>query len=805
MDAYELTTERLYRACEPVELAINTTADLPDVDEAPGQTRALEALRFGVGMPHESYNLFVMGSTGLGKHTTVLGVLEAQVAGRPPPPDWCYVNNFRAPHKPKALSVPAGTGVQLQRDMQTLVRDLLLTLPAAFESDEYQLRVTEINEEFKARQEKAFEMLVDEARKTDIVVVRTPVGYTVGPMKNGEVMEVQEFEKLPDEEKHRLEQNSAVVRQNLTQFMQNIATWHREHEHRIEQLNSEVARSKVGRLFAEAEQRYGALPEVLAFLQEVQTDLVGSVDDIRKLAANNKNPPDAGHRLTPFNRWYVNLVVDNSASPKAPVVYEDHPTYQNLVGRIEHLAQFGTLLTDFTMIKAGALHRANGGYLILDARKVLSQPFAWDTLKRVLRAREIRIQSLEQMLSVASTISIEPEPIPLDVKVVLTGERLHYYLLNELDPEFGLLFKIASDFSEDMPRTPESTLLYARTIATVQRREKLRAADRGAVARLIEQASRAAADSEKLSLHMGELVDLMREADRWASQSGDDVIGARHVDRALEARLRWSGQARERMREAILRNMRLIETSGSRVAEVNALAVVMLGKYVFGHPSRITATARLGEGEVVDIEREVELGGAVHSKGVLILSSFIAQRFAPNNPLSLSASLVFEQTYGSVEGDSASVAELCALLSALSDLPLRQDVAVTGSVNQHGAVQAVGGVNEKIEGFFDICNARGLSGSQGVIIPESNVRNLMLRAEVLEAARNGRFHVYAVSHVDQAMEVLTGQTAGAPADDGLFPEDSINGRVQRRLVELSVLRQEFARPPADGAEREPGS
>jgi predicted ATP-dependent protease len=796
---HELTVDRLYHACDPAALSFHTTAELDDLQETLGQARALGALRFGVGIRHEGYNLYVMGSAGLGKHAIVRRILEqCAVSAAVPPPDWCYVNNFRTPHKPRVLRLPAGTGVSLRQDMRALVRNLLIALPAAFDSDDYRSRVQEIKDDFKLREERAFAEIAEQARQAGIMLLRTPMGYTLAPVKKGEVIGPEEFEKLSDDEKRRIEHDSGELRQNLQRTIQKVASWHREHDQRIDQLDEEIARATVDRHFTEIDTRYRSLPDVAAFLAEVKVDLIASSKEIRRIGTEEKPSSQSLSQLAPITRYDVNVLVDNAQTCGAPVIYEDHPTYQNLVGRIEHIAQMGMLLTDFTLIKGGALHRANGGYLILDARKVLSHAFAWDAIKRALYAHELRIQSLDQMLSLASTTSLEPDPIPIDLKVVLIGDRLLYYLLNEYDPEFALLFKVEADFAEDIGRTPDTTLCYARLIATLQRREKLKPMDRNAVARLIEHAARKAEDGEKLSLHTESLLDVLRESDYWAGEAHSDVVRTEDVERAVAERLHRADQLQERMQESVLRDIHLIDTAGSRVAQINGLAVTQLGQHSFGHPSRITATARLGDGKVIDIEREVKLGGAIHSKGVLILSSFLGSCFARNEPLSLSASLVFEQSYGAVDGDSASTAELCTLLSALSQFPLRQDLAITGSVNQHGAVQVIGGVNEKIEGFFDICRARGLSGTQGVIMPQANEKHLMLRRDVVDAVRSGQFHVYAVTHVDQAMELLTGRSAGIADAEGNFPDGTVNGAVQRRMRELSMLHRRYAHTSANG-------
>jgi lon-related putative ATP-dependent protease len=504
-------------------------------------------------------------------------------------------------------------------------------------------------------------------------------------------------------------------------------------------------------------------------------------------AAGQRAPDGRGA----LRRYQVNVLVDHSESEGAPVIYEDNPTYQNLVGRVEHMAQMGALLTDFSLIKAGTLHQANGGYLILDARKVLTQPYAWDGLKRVLQSGKIRIESVGQMLSLVSTISLEPEAIPLQVKVALFGEQLLYYMLWQLDPDFRELFKVAADFASDMDRSDDSQQLYARLIATLVRQDELRPFDRSAVARVIEHSARTVGDADKLSTQMRGLNDLLQEADYWAGQSKKEAVTAADVQRAIDAQIFRSDRMRERAQEAILRETLLIDTEGAQVGQVNGLSVISLGNFWFGRPSRITAQVRLGKGEVIDIEREVKLGGPLHSKGVLILSGFLGARYAGESPLSLSASLVFEQSYGGVDGDSASSAELYALLSAIAQVPIKQSLAVTGSVNQFGQVQAIGGVNAKIEGFFDICLARGLTGEQGVLIPAANVKHLMLRQDVVEAVEKGQFHVYSVETIDQGIDILTGVPAGEPDEVGCYPEGTINYRVKKRLSELAEKRQAF--------------
>lgn len=790
---YSLTADQLYHACDVSTFQFKSTADLDDIVETIGQPRALDALKFGIGIRHDGYNLYVSGSTGLGKHTIVKRLLEREVADTPVPSDWCYVNNFDDYHKPIALRLPAGHGNELRDDMGQLIDDLLISIPAAFEGDEYSTRIQEIKNELNEREESVFKQISDKAAEKHIVLMRTPGGYTIGPMRDDKIMSPEEFDKLAEEEQETIRQQTAEIEEEIREAVRNIPIWTRESRKKIKELNREISQVTVDQFITELQHKYQDFPEILAFLEAVNHDIVDNVDVIRATAASEQ-PIEKNSQLSDLMMNYlVNVLVDNSEVKGAPVIYEDNPTYNNLMGRVEHLAQYGTLLTNFTLIKSGALHRANGGYLVMDARKILLSPFAWEALKRILLAREVRIESLEQMLSITSTISLEPEPIPIDIKVVLTGDRLLYYLLKEYDPEFNQLFKVAADFAEDFDRSQESTQLYATWIASLQQEHNLKPIAADGVARIIEECARKAEDSEKLSLHMGNLLDLLQEADYWASERNHELVNSEDVQKAIDTRIQRLDQIRERMLEQVLRGIHLLDTEGSKIAQINALTVIQLGNYAFGRPSRVTATATLGSGKVIDIEREVKLGGAIHSKGILILSSYLAGRYAQDQPLSLSASLVFEQSYGPVDGDSASAAELCALLSALAHMPLAQSVAITGSVNQLGQIQAIGGVNEKIEGFFDICNARGLNGQQGVIIPLANISHLMLRNDVVTAVREKKFHIHAIETIDQAMEILTGLQAGEPDDQGKYPPGSINGKVQKRLDEFSRKLRKYAR------------
>ena len=801
-----LTPDQLYTRCDFATAPFATTDALDDLPGMLGQGRAAEAVDFGLAIRAEGFNLFVMGPVGTGKRTLVMGMVEKAAAASPVPPDWVYVNNFAQPHKPRAISLPTGRGKALKADMQRLIEDLLAAIPSIFESDEYRNRLEEIEQEFSERESDAFKAFGEEAEREGIALLRTPSGFGLAPERNGEVLGPDEFEKLPEEEKTRIRKVIEGLHDRLHKLIRQAPQWLREKRDRVRELNREFSRLAVEHQIGELRDKYRDLPDVLDYLQAVEQDLIDTADDFRKPQEGMPQILGLPVAVAPsFRRYQVNLLVDHSASKGAPVVAPDHPSHATLVGRVEHMEHLGALITDFTLIKPGALHQATGGYLVLDAHRLLLQPYAWEGLKRALRSRRIRTDSLAQMLSLTSTISLEPEPIPLEVKVVLVGERQLYYLLCEYDPDFRELFKVVADFEDDLPRSGDTPLLYARLIATLARKERLLPFDRSACARLVEQAAREAGDAERLSTHIQGLLDLMREADFLTRQAGEPTVSHARVQAVIDARHRRTGRLRSRIQDAILRGTVHIETSGQMTGQVNGLSVIDLGDSRFAHPTRITANVRLGEGEVVDIQREVDLGGAIHSKGVLILSSFLATRYAVNLPLSLSATLTFEQTYGEVEGDSASMAELCALLSALAGLPIKQSLAVTGSVDQHGRMQAIGGVNEKIEGFFDICHARGLTGEQGVLIPQSNVKHLMLRADVVEACAAGRFHVWPVGGVDEAIELLTATPAGVPDERGVVPEGSVNYRVATRLIEFSSLRQAFAGRSEDKPHRRAGA
>ncbi|MFO0569958.1 MAG: AAA family ATPase [Polyangiaceae bacterium] len=796
-----LSPSELRRVSEAESLGFESTLELEPLDHPLGQERAVEATRFAVSLNRQGYNLFVLGPSGFGKHAFVRQILEQAAVSREVPPDLVYVYDFERGQRPRALSLPAGRGRELSRDMQKLVEDLRAAIPAAFESDDFRAKLSHIEDELRARPEKVFHEVEELAKTQGIAVVRLPTGVGFAPMKNGDVLAPDEFEKLPEADRERLEKAVGELQKKLQAGLRDLPRWGKQAREEVRELHREVTRLAVDQIVADVLEKYADLPKVSSYLEAVRRDVIENAEAFRH--EEEKNPlAELGGSRKPFQRYGVNLLVDNSQASGAPVVYDDRPAIDSLLGRIEHRAELGALVSDFTLIQAGSLHRANGGYLMLDLRQLLTHPHAWESLKRALFAREIRIESLGQMLGFSAGASLEPEAIALDVKVVVIGDRYLFHLLSEVDSDVGELFKVVADFDDRIDRTGENAAAFARLIATLCRRDELSAFGRDAVARVLDESSRATGDSRKLSTRVRDLTNLLHEAEHYAVERNASLVSSADVESAVRARIHRQDRLRERVHEQILKDTLLIDTQGERVGQVNGLSVLEFGGFAFGMPTRITATARVGDGKVVDIEREVELGGALHSKGVLILSSYFAARYTRHIPLSLSASLVFEQSYAGVEGDSASLAELCALISALSAVAVKQNIAMTGSVNQHGVVQAIGGVNEKIEGFFDICRARGLTGDQGVIIPESNVPHLMLRPDVVEACRAGQFQVFPVRTVDDAVWVLTGKEPGEANAEGDFPEGSVNAGVLDQLVQFAVIGETFSRMVKISAEGE---
>ncbi|KPQ06492.1 MAG: putative ATP-dependent protease [Rhodobacteraceae bacterium HLUCCA12] len=798
----ELAADDLRHGFDAAALGFDSTEALEPLRHLVGQDRAIEAIGLAAGIRNRRFNLFVHGPEGTGRHTAILSLLRAEAAKRPAPPDWVHVHNFDAPDRPRALALPRGMGPKLRKAMAELVDDLAQGIPALFESEEYQSRRAAIEEEFGGRNEKSFSELTARARERGVAILRTPMGFALAPMKDGEVQKPDVIDKLPEKEREAIRAHVADTQTELSEFLESLPRLEKEHRDAIGALHREMAEQLVDLNLKDLRNSFRGVAALDDYFDALRDDLINNAELFLKAgSAGGDGPfpitPTRLHDQPAFHRYGVNVMVsaDSDAPEGAPVVVESLPSLANLIGRIEYQQQMGALVTDVTMIRPGALHRANGGFLVLDAARVLAEPFAWDALKRCLETGEIRIIGASERMGFGATSTLEPDPVPLDLRVALVGDRLTHMLLEAYDPVFSQLFTITAEFGADIDRSADSAALFARLVASVVTDEALRPVSADGVAALLEAAARQADDRTKLSLVLSRIWDILREADYRARDDGAETVTRAHVDATIEATRRRHGRLPERMRENIARGTILIATRGSEVGQINALTVADLGAVRFGWPTRVTARVRLGAGQVIDIERAVKLGGPIHSKGVMILSSYLSGHYLPDTPLSLWASLVFEQSYGGVDGDSASVAELCAILSALAGVPLSQSFAVTGSINQMGAVQPVGGVNEKIEGFFDACNAQGLTGRQGVILPRRNIDNLMLRPDLVAAVAEGRFHVHAIDHVDQAMEILSGLRAGHRGLDGAFPSDSINANVEMRLMDFAEVRRDYGRPP----------
>ena len=766
-----------------------------------GQERAVDAIRFALKMDSDGYNIFVLGPAGSRRHHLSETLAKEHARGRPVPEDWCYVNNFANPRTPRALAFPPGQGKVFQDDVHALIEELSVAIPAAFESEEFRGQLSALEAETQSKIEEQWQDLEQHAAEEDIGLLQTPTGYVLAPVFKGHVVSNEEFAKLPEEIRNKSQDAIRRLSGQLRANIERMPQIQKEHRQGIKALERQALDKVVGLLINELRQRYEDLPAVAAHLDDVRSNIIDNAQDFREPEPGVISFPPRD-RARALGIYEVNLIVPNTAGADAPVIYEPNPTYQNIIGKIEHRAELGTLTTDFRMIQAGALHQANGGYLIVDAHRVLQRPFVWEALKQSLIAKRVRIESPGDTYGLVSTTTLQPDHIPIDVKILMIGERRLYYLLCAYDPEFSELFNVAAEFEEDFERSPEHETAYAVLIADRARELGLLSFEKPALERVIEQLSRWAGDNERLTTDMRSLTALLRHADSVARDGGKEIIETADVESAIESRLRRLNRAQMRTIDAIRRNLILIDTQGEQIGQVNGLSVAQLGEFRFGHPVRITATTRTGDGIVVDIEREVELGGAIHSKGMMILSAALASRYAANAPLSMRGSVVFEQSYGSVEGDSASVAELCALLSSLSAIPINQSLAVTGSINQHGRIQVVGGINEKIEGFYDVCKTRGMDGSHGVVIPRENVTHLMLRPDVVDAVEQGLFKILAVEHIDEAISILTGVTAGERGENGEFPPDTVNGRVERQLAEYAAQRKRFSSGTEDH-ERKP--
>ncbi len=793
MQPYRLSPEELYWTCDPAQFAFATTREVPCLEGTIGQDRALTAIEFGLGIKNDGFNIFILGEPGTGRSSTIQQLLERRAADQAVPDDWCYLNDFDDDTHPRHIHLPAGWGRELHKEVEDLIARLAEEIPKVFESKEYEEAKNRISEDYQEKNRKRFQTLDERVNREGFTLQRMVSGLVLVPIKDEHPLSQQEYEELSSEEKAVLDEKGNQLKSQLNDVVREIHQIEGEMRTAIVRVEKDILLSSVAHLFEGLEKKYGEFPEVLAHFERCKLDIQNRIDEFRPSQGPQINLPGlrTGGQEPSFDRYRVNLFIDNSELQGAPVIYEANPTYFNLFGRIEHVIQMGNAITNFTMIKSGALHRANGGYLILDCREVLLNIFSYEALKRCIRNQEIKIEDMAEQFRLIATVSLKPKPIPLNCKIVFIGNPLLYYLLYQLDPDFRKYFKVKADFDRMMKNTQENVQRYAHFVATKCHEENLLPFDPSGVARLVEHAARLVEDKNRLSSRFLDLADLIREAAYYAEREGREMVGRVQVKQAIEAKIYRSNKLEERVREFIEEGTILVDTAGEVVGQVNGLSVLQLGDYSFGRPSRVTVRTYLGKGGFVNIEREANLSGPIHDKGVLILGGFFGERFARDKPLALAASIAFEQSYSGIEGDSASSTELYGLMSSLSGLPVRQGIAVTGSVNQRGQVQPIGGVNEKIEGFYAVCLAKGLTGEQGVVIPVQNMKNLMLREEVIDAVRAGRFHIWAVESVDHGIEILTGMPAGELQADGNWPEGTVNYLIDRRLREMAEAARRF--------------
>ncbi|NKB89762.1 MAG: AAA family ATPase [Acidobacteria bacterium] len=782
----KLTADALRNKCEPSDLGFETTAELEPLNEVIGQDRAVRAIEFGVDISSSGFNLFLAGAPGTGRKTILRRILARTSEGRPNPPDVAYVHNFADPDSPRVLVMPAGKGARLRDDLAELVEDLQELIPKAFDGKAYEEQQRSTGEQFQEKKQALLDQLEKEAGERGFHIKSTPMGFRTIPVREDNPLTQEEYQEMPEDERTELDSRMEELQTHIREVMSEVKDVDHALKEELKDLNRQVAMNVLGTLMLDIGRRYRDLDGVAEHLRQFEQDVLENIDQFKP--QDEPQLPIPGLKMQKqepdLNRYQVNLVVDNGANHGAPVVIENNPTYANLVGQVERRAQFGALLTDFTMIRAGSLAKANGGYLVLDIEDVLRSPFSYEALKRSLVNREVRIEDNAEKYGLMSAATVRPEPIPLNVKVCLIGNPRYYHQLFAYDEVFREIFKVKADFDYQVDRDESALSQFGPFVARLVEREDMPPFSAAGVAAVMDESSRFVEDQQKLSLRFGEINDLIREAAYWAKQAESELVEAEHVEQAIREAEYRASLAKERVQELIQREVLMVDTEGDKVGQIKGLAVHMLGDYLFGRPSRITCAVFLGREGVVNIERRVRMSHSTHDKGVLILQGFLGSRFAQKQPLTLTASLTFEQSYAEIAGDSASSTELYVLLSALAEVPIKQGLAVTGSVNQRGEVQAIGGVNHKIEGYFEICQQRGLTGEQGVMIPTANVQNLMLRPQVVDAVERGDFHIWAIEHVDEGIEILTGIPAGEPDEDGEWPEGTINAMVRDRLARL---------------------
>ncbi|HOM01489.1 MAG TPA: ATP-binding protein [Acetivibrio sp.] len=796
-----LPVSMLRKECDPNSFKFNDTSELESLEGIIGQERAVRAMTFGLKINTRGYNIFMSGMTGTGKTSYAVNYIKKIAKNCKTPDDWCYVYNFENPNQPKAINLPAGLGKVFKKDMEEFIKVLQLEITKAFDSEDYEREKASIANEYQEKKSALMEALNKDAEKQGFKVKTTNAGIYFLPVIEGKTITEEEYGELDEKIKQEITERSNIVQLETLEIIRKIKNIEKEAEERVAEWENKIALFAVGMQINDLKEKYKDYKEVVKYLEQVQEDILENLDDFREEEYNDEHqllvPWLKGAEGTPVDKYKVNLLVDNSALEGAPVIVDFNPTYHNLLGKLEYENEFGTMTTDFTMIKAGLFHQANGGYLILQAKDVLSNVQSWEALKRALKTRQIAIENMKEQMGLVTVSTLKPEPIPLQTKVILVGSEYLHQLLYELDEDFKKLFKIKVDFDEEMDRNEDNTLKLAQFISSFCTRENVRHFDRTGVAKVVEYSSRLVSDQSKLSTRFNDIVEILCESAAWAEIEESSLVRAEHVNKAIKEKIYRSNKYDKKLLELLKDGIIILDTEGEAIGQINGLTVLDMGDYSFGKPARITANTFMGEKGIVNIEREVEMSGTSHTKGVLILSGYIGQKYAQDIPLSLTASLCFEQLYSGVDGDSASSAELYAILSSLAEVPIKQSIAVTGSVNQKGEIQPIGGVNEKIEGFFELCKARGLNGKHGVIIPYQNVRNLALNDAVIEAVKEGKFNIYAVKTIDEGIEILTGMKAGEKREDGTYPEGTINYLVYEKLKKYAKTVAGFGKEDKD--------
>jgi lon-related putative ATP-dependent protease len=782
LEPYAVAAEDLRHVCSPAQFSFRDTSELDPLEDVIGQERAVQAIDFGLNMRCAGYNIFVTGPVGTGKSTIVCDIVGKHAKDQDRPDDWCLVNNFEDTYRPVAIALPPGRAFAFSKRMHKVVTDLRRALPKIFADKEFQDRQARLQENYKRSQESLFEALQAKAAENNLRINRTKMGYQTLALRNNQPITKEDFEALSESEQTGIKETIQEFQSVIEATEHDLGQLVQKHQAEMEQLMQEAALFVVRNRMNVLRKAFEECSSVLGYLDRVQEDMLENIHFFLPSKEENAAAGEIGSPLNSFDfkRYDVNVLADRKSKEGAPVIMEPNPTYQNVFGHIEKRAYLGGVKTDFTMVQGGALLRANGGYLIMEVEALLMNPMVWEALKRALQTKVLSIEDMPSEMGYGVT-PLRPEPIPLDVKVILLGSYTTFEMLQNHDLKFDKIFKVRADFDFETDLTPEAIQLFARFIARTCREEDLLPFTPEGVASMVEVGERFAADQKKLSLRFGPIVGMLKETDYWARKQESTCISREHVYLAVQKRRFRYNLYEEKMREAFENDSILLDVEGELVGQVNALAVYQMGDIAFGRPSRITAETFMGKPGIINIEREAELSGRTHDKGVMILGGYLGRTFAQHAPLGISISLTFEQSYGPVDGDSASSTELYVILSSLADLPIRQSIAVTGSVNQKGEIQAIGGVNQKVEGYFDVCRQKGLTGSQGVMIPKANLSNLMLKEEVVAAVEEGRFHIYQVGNVTEGIHILTGVQAGTPDTEGRYPPDTVFGRIQGKL------------------------